>query len=529
MISVLYVDDEATLLELGKCYLEKDTRFFIDTAHSAPQALEKMRSWTYDAVVSDYQMPEMNGIEFLKRIRSSGNTIPFIIFTGKGREEVVIQALNEGADYYLQKGGEPKSQFTELKHKICQAVQQRRAETHIRDLERRETDIINFLPDATFAIDTRGVVIAWNHAMEKLTEIRAAEILGKGDYAYAVPFYRNRRPILIDLVLHEDLDIAANYPFIVREGKNLISENTIPHFNDGKGASIWFIASPLYDNRGTVVGAIESIRDITAQKVAEEALRESEERYRAVVEDQTEFICRFRPDGTHFFVNEAYCRYFHKQRSEIIGKRFMPPVPPEDREELRQHFASLTADHPVAEVRHRIIMPDGQVRWQRWSDRAIFGPGGGVTEYQSVGRDITDVMETDMALRGANEHLENLIRHAGTPIIAWDGSFLITEFNDAAESLTGLSRDEIVGKDLGVLFSGDARKKIPDAVRSTEESSGSVTIGLPVPSVPSGSVRLLQWELAAVPGPEKIVVATLALGQDTGGHLKRGRSGQKKM
>ena len=157
-------------------------------------------------------MPVMDGIEFLKRVRASGNTIPFIIFTGRGREEIVIQALNEGADFYLQKGGEPLSQFAELAHKIRQAVQQRRAEASIRDHERREADIINFLPDATFAIDTQGVVIAWNRAMEKMTGVSSPEILGKGNYEYAIPFYHERRPILIDLVLTDDPDIDGPVP-----------------------------------------------------------------------------------------------------------------------------------------------------------------------------------------------------------------------------------------------------------------------------------------------------------------------------
>jgi PAS domain S-box-containing protein len=402
MITILYVDDEPLLLDIGKIYLEKDPQFSINTALSAKEALEKIRYQTYDAIVSDYQMPEMNGIDFLKRVRGSGNSIPFIIFTGKGREEVVIQALNEGADFYLQKGGEPKSQFAELSHKIRQSVQQRRAETSIRDLERREADIINFLPDATFAIDTHGVVIAWNRAMETMTGIRAAEILGKGDYAYAIPFYRERRPILIDLVLFDDPKTAAKYPFIFREGKNLISEITIPHFNNGKGASIWFIASPLYDAKGAIAGAIESIRDITERRRAEQALRESEERYRNVVEDQTEFISRFRPDGTHVFVNEAYCRYFGLGREDIVGHRFVPQIPAEDQAAVKSHFESLTPQHPVATVEHRIIMPDGKVRWQQWSDRAIFDDTGSLTEYQSVGRDITDRKLAEIALKEAN-------------------------------------------------------------------------------------------------------------------------------
>jgi len=127
MFSILYVDDEPGLLEIGKMFLEQGGRFSVETITSAAEALEILRTEHYDAIISDYQMPVMDGIEFLKRVRASGNTIPFIIFTGRGREEIVIQALNEGADFYLQKGGEPLSQFAELAHKIRQAVQQRMA------------------------------------------------------------------------------------------------------------------------------------------------------------------------------------------------------------------------------------------------------------------------------------------------------------------------------------------------------------------------------------------------------------------
>ena len=128
MISVLYVDDDA-MLDVAKPLLEKHNDFFVDTEKTVKGAIEKIRSGKYETVVSDYELPELNGIEFLKTLRNSGSTVPFIIFTGRGREEVAIEALNNGADFYLQKGGPPLVLFSELSSKIRELVERRRIET----------------------------------------------------------------------------------------------------------------------------------------------------------------------------------------------------------------------------------------------------------------------------------------------------------------------------------------------------------------------------------------------------------------
>lgn len=131
-ISILLVDDEPALLDIGSLYLERIPGISVTTAGSAAEALDLLQRTTFDSIVSDYQMPGMDGIAFLKEVRSRMRTLPFILFTGKGREDVVIEALNSGADFYLQKGGDVRSQYAELAHKVKRAVEKCRAESALK-------------------------------------------------------------------------------------------------------------------------------------------------------------------------------------------------------------------------------------------------------------------------------------------------------------------------------------------------------------------------------------------------------------
>jgi PAS domain S-box-containing protein len=143
--------------------------------------------------------------------------------------------------------------------------------------------------------------------------------------------------------------------------------------------------------------------ELAERKQVEEALRQSEARYRAIVEDQTELICRFKPDGILTFVNDAYCRYFNKQRYELIGQEFLPKMPSQDRELISKNFRSLSQGHPINTYEHRIILPSGEIRWQQWSDRAVFDDQGNFIECQAVGRDITQLKQAEVDIRMALE------------------------------------------------------------------------------------------------------------------------------
>ena len=171
---------------------------------------------------------------------------------------------------------------------IQDITERKLAEEALRGSEQRLADMINFLPDATFVIDTGGKIIAWNRAMEEMTGLKAKRMVGKGDYEHAVPFYGTRRPLLIDLALRRDEEAEKLYPYIDRDHDIIVSEAYVPRLKGG--LHLWLKASPLRDSSGNVVGAIESIRDVTARKRAEEALRESEERYRQLFEMESDAI-----------------------------------------------------------------------------------------------------------------------------------------------------------------------------------------------------------------------------------------------
>lgn len=277
MISVLYVDDEPGLLEIGQLFLEKSGDIRVTGMTSAQEALDSPALATFDAVVSDYQMPGMDGIGFLKVVRKRFGDIPFILFTGRGREEIVIEAINNGADFYLQKGGDPTAQFAELEHKIRQAVRRKGAESSQRESEQRLADIIDFLPDAMIAVDRSGHVIAWNRANEDLTGVPASEMLGKGDYEYALSPYGKRRPFLFDMLSEPDEKIQEFYTNIVHD-KSAISAETRLAAPKGRQIDILVKASPLYNQKGEITGAIEVVRDITVLKKTGQDLRAAYER-----------------------------------------------------------------------------------------------------------------------------------------------------------------------------------------------------------------------------------------------------------
>ncbi len=209
-------------------------------------------------------------------------------------------------------------------------------------------------------------------------------------------------------------------------------------FVNARGEAVRDEDSKILALRGTV-------QDITYRKTVEEALIESEERYRTVVETQTELICRYLPDTTLTFVNDAYCRYFGKSRAELVGTKFADLIPSKDRDVAFSHIASLLETSAPVTYEHEVIRADATRGWQQWTDRAVETSNGHPKELQGIGRDITEKRQVEDALRASESRFRIMADSA--PVLIWmcGPDKLFTYVNQGWLDFTGRSIDMEVG------------------------------------------------------------------------------------
>ncbi len=185
----------------------------------------------------------------------------------------------------------------------------------------------------------------------------------------------------------------------------------------------------------------KTLRQILLRAIEVRRLRDSEERYRAIVEDQTELICRFLSDGTLTFVNDVYCRYFARNREDLIGQNFVSLILDEDRHDVLEKIASLRCEHPVVTYEYRVVIHDGSLCWQQWTNRAICDKHNNIVEFQAVGRDITIRKQAEQALKDSREQLRNLSAHLQS-VREKERMFIAREIHDElGQVLTALKMD----------------------------------------------------------------------------------------
>ena len=285
-----------------------------------------------------------------------------------------------------------------------------RAEEEIRAVRSRLENIIEFMPDATFVVDAQRRVIAWNRAIERMTGVPKEQMLGRGNGEYAAPFYGESRPGLLELFWVDDPQLRARYQGVELLGNTLVAEAFASQLHGGRGGHVWATAGPLYDAAGNLAGAIECVRDITARKEAEQALAESEIKYRGIVENASEGIFQATPDGLIIGANPALARILgyssgqHMVDSLVDFRRLAAdPLDPEG-DFLRRVWR-------MGEVRRgqvRLRRADGFLIWVQVSARAALDRRG-APYIEGFMQDVTAAKQAQELLASSHETLERRV------------------------------------------------------------------------------------------------------------------------
>lgn len=249
--------------------------------------------------------------------------------------------------------------------------------------------LIDNLHEMFFTYDREGCITFVNKRSFDVLGYRPDEIIGYHVADFAKPNERDK--------------VYKGVRSRVEQGSKDSYELPIIHKN-GSERIIRLNSSPLFGDRSVIIGGMVLAEDITERKLAQQALEISEAQYRAIVEDQTELICRSRPDGKITFVNEAYCRYFSQKKDQVLEEDFKIPIHPEDQTWVMQQLSRLSPENPSCSLEYRVVLSNGDARWQQWTHRAIFDTFGLIIYYQSVGRDITEQKSAQERLTYLSQH-----------------------------------------------------------------------------------------------------------------------------
>ena len=264
--------------------------------------------------------------------------------------------------------------------------------------------VIYNIPDAMFAIDRNGRVIAWNRAIEELTGIQAVDIIGKGSYEYALPFFGDRRRMIVDLISASEVEIEEQgYTAIQWTGNSLSAETPVTDLR-GRSLIIREMASPIFNRSGELAGSIDSITDITLLRQREIALQDSESRYRTIIENTASAIAIIEEDATFSYINPEFEKIIGYVREEVEGrKKWTDFVAPPDLEHMQEYEHERRADveKVPANYEFRFIRFDGEVRNGFLTITPIPDTGKMVVSLM----DITGKIQEEDALRRANKKL----------------------------------------------------------------------------------------------------------------------------
>lgn len=456
-ISILHVDDDAALTDMVATFLERtDEQFAVETAANATEGLDRLDDATFDCVVSDYDMDERNGIEFLRAVRQQYPQLPFILYTGKGSEEVASEAISAGVTDYLQKES-GTSQYQVLANRIRNAVERTRVRSRLADRERHLRLFFERSPLGVIEWDESMTVARMNEKAEEILGYDEATLRGEPWTTIVTESARDKlEPVLTAFkeneggLHHVNENVRANGERIICEWHNRV----------------------VTDEDGEVVSLFSQFQDVTER-------RQQTRRLRTLIDNLPGMVYRCdngRGWPMEYVGGEAesltgYSAETLEQKGNLYGDEI---IHPEDRGRVWDSVQDALEEGRQFELTYRIVTEDDDIRW-------VWERGQGVYESNNpvaIEGFLTDVTEREAAtqeLRAEREFISQVLDTLTEVFYVVDTAGRIERWNGRLSEVTGYDDETVEGMDAIEFFRPAHRDRVADAIVKTLET-GQATV-----------------------------------------------------
>jgi len=394
-IRILYVDDEPDLLEIAKRFLEVEDNFIVEILTSAVEALIKLKFISYDVIVSDYDMPYLNGISFLKQLKAEGNKIPFILLTGRGSEDIVIEALNAGASHYIRKNENIEEIFFELKHWIQDIINQKKILDELAYRKDQFYKIFNYINDAI-------------HVHEVRNDYLPGTSIEVNDIACTMLGYTREEMLRLS-----PLEFSTDYHSIPLEeiGNRLKTKNSVIFETGHKKKDGTIIPVEInvhiysFHDRKIAVGVV---RDISLRKRNEELIRRMM-RDQEIILDNIPAMVWYKDTNNNFIrVNRTGAQYFGKTIEEVEGKSTYELFPDLADKYYQDDLEVIKSRLPKTGIVEQMTLSNGEIRWVQTDKIPLLNEKDEVEKLLVFVIDVDENKKYEIALKTVNKKLNLL-------------------------------------------------------------------------------------------------------------------------
>jgi diguanylate cyclase (GGDEF)-like protein/PAS domain S-box-containing protein len=326
--------------------------------------------------------------------------------------------------------------------------------------------VLDAIPSILFVVDADVRILHMNAAAAQLVggNGTSAHLKRGGEALHCIraadtPEGCGRGPACQTCIIRTSVNKARQGTAVFREP---VSMTLVDHQGYPLTVHLQVTASPFRDSDGSVLLILENMTEL---RLALEKAQASEHRYKAIVEHQAEFVCRYLPGGIVTFVNDTLCRYVQMRSEDLLGKSFFPFIHHEDRDAFIRQIEALDRDNPSVVAEARVRMPDGRTAWHRWTHHALFGVEGRLVEYQCTGSDVTDRRLAEERLRESEARYRLLYDQSPDGILLIDTSGAIVEFNESAHYQLGYSREDFAGLTIADINPFETSEQIAENMR----------------------------------------------------------------